>query len=343
MKPGSRVSFASIVVLAVMCLPASAEVLNGTPAGPADPTAAVDAWIACRSKPDTGGSCAALRARAIEILREDLANLGLSRAPEDRALLTQALRGPEPELRAGAALAIGMRVPLPAEIPALLGALNDAVPAVRQSVGHALRASEDPRAQAALGRISSKGDGPVAETPLAMGALGVSPYGGASYLFFASSPGEGRAEYATADPVSKVVAFYRAKAAKPPMSLDAFATTYPRGAGGPLFQSNRAGGSGMPDAEQMAQAMAMAQQMAKDVQGMSPEQAQRAIARSAAAQQAPLPTERYSNVALYGSPQVIVLEEAKFMGSTRPSRYVVVFEDKTFGTTGIAVHNLTAP
>jgi hypothetical protein len=287
-----------------------------------------------------------LRSRAIEILREDLANLGLSRAPEDRALLTQALRGPEPELRAGAALAIGMRVPLPAEIPALLGAANDAVPAVRQSVWHALRASEDPKAEAALGRISSKGDGLVAETPPAIGALGVPAYGGASYLFFASSPGEGRAEFATADPVSKVVAFYRAKAAKPPMSLDAFSNAYARGAGGPLFQSsqsNRGGGSSMPDAEQMAQAMAMAQQMAKDVQGMSPAEAQRAIARGAAAQQAPLPTERYANVALYGSPQVIVLEESKFMGSTRPSRYVVVFEDKTFGTTGIAVHNVTAP
>jgi len=344
MKHDTPGSFAAIFLLAGISVSATAETLNGTPAGPADATAAVDAWIKCVPKSDLTGPCAALRSRAIEILREDLAYLGLSREPEDRALLTQTLRGPEPELRAAAAYAIGMRVPLATETPALLGAINDAVPAVRENVRRALGASNDPKAQAARERISSKGEGALAEKPLNMGLLGVPAYSGATYLFFASAPKEGRAEFATTDPVSKVVAFYRSKAAKPPMSLDAFSSAYAARTGsGSLFQSNRGGGSNMLDADQMAQAMAMAQQMAKDLEGKSPEEAQRALARGAAAQQAPLPTERYGNMELYGAPQVIVLEESKFMDATRPSRYLVVFEDKVFGTTGIAVHYVITP
>ncbi|HEU0202153.1 MAG TPA: HEAT repeat domain-containing protein, partial [Burkholderiaceae bacterium] len=251
--------------------------------------------------------------------------------------------GPEPELRAAAAYAIGMRVPLAAETPALLNAVNDAVPAVRESVRRALRASSDPKAQAALERISSKGEGELAETPLSMSTLGVPAYGGAAYAFFASAPGEGRAEFVTADPVSKVVAFYKSKAVKPPLSLDAFSSAYAARAGGSLFSSNRDGSSTMPGADQMAQAMAMAQQMAQELEGKSPEEMQRALAQGAAAQQAPSAAERYGNDELYGAPQVIVLQESKFMGATRPSRYLVVFEDKVFGTTGIAVHYVIAP
>lgn len=348
MKPDARGSFAAFVLLAGISIPATADTLNGRPAGPADPTAAVDAWIKCMPKSDSKGPCAALRSRAIQILSEDLSYLGLSRKPEDRALLTQALRSPEPELRAAAAYAIGMRVPLETEVPALLGAINDAVPVVREKVWLALRASNDPRAQAALERISSKGEGTLAETPLTMAMLGVPAYSGSTYLFFASAPKERRAEFATADPVSKVVAFYRSKTAKAPMSLDAFSSAYAARSGSvPSFQSNRGSGSSMPDADQMAQAMAMAQQMAKEMaketEGKSPEEAQRALARGAAAQQAPLPTERYGNAELYGAPQVIVLDEAKFMGATRPLHYLVVFEDKVFGTTGIAVHYVITP
>jgi hypothetical protein len=90
----------------------------------------------------------------------------------------------------------------------------------------------------------------------------------------------------------------------------------------------------------MAQAMAMAQQMAQDMAGKSPEEARRAMTEGAAAAGAPLPVARYENSDLYGAARVVVLSEAVFVGTTRPSLYLVIFEDKALGKTGIAVHSV---
>jgi hypothetical protein len=93
----------------------------------------------------------------------------------------------------------------------------------------------------------------------------------------------------------------------------------------------------------MAQAMAMAQQLARDMQGKTPEEAQKALIAGGAAASAPLPIARYEKADVYGSPRVIVLREAVFLGAARPSLYLVIFEDKTLGKTGIAVHSVAAP
>jgi hypothetical protein len=211
---------------------------------------------------------------------------------------------------------------------------------VRKKVSRAIQFSSDPKARATLERLRPAGESPVPETPTDMAALGVRPYAGAVYLYFSSAPEEGRVEFSTGDAPAKVVDFYKSAARKPPLAFGEFERAYAAGPT-PMQRLSRAGSeSGQVTAEQMAQAMAMAQQMAQDMAGKSPEEARRAMTEGAAAAGAPLPVARYENSDLYGAARVVVLSEAVFVGTTRPSLYLVIFEDKALGKTGIAVHSV---
>ena len=324
---------------------ALAESFGGTPVGPANPNEAVSALAKCVGKAESDEACRVLRNRVLRILRDDIILLGASRRPADRALLVKMLRRPEVQLRAAAADAFGIGSPAKDEVGPLVEALNDPVPLVRRKVGRAIRNLSDPRALAAAERMLPASEQVVPDAPIDMAALGVRAYPGAAYIFFSSSSDEGRVEFSTSDAPAKVVDFYKAAAKKGPMAIEEFGRVY---AAGPSPASALRGvvpSSGQPTAEQMAKMMEMAQQvaqqMARDTQGKSPEEAQRAIAQGAAAAHTPLPVERYSKVDFYGAPRVVVVGESQFMGASRPSLYLVIFEDKALGKTGIAVHSVT--
>jgi hypothetical protein len=287
------------------------------------------------------------------MLADDLRDLGT--APNRRyvsSLVTE-LKAGEPELRAAAADGLGMAGPTEAETPALLTALNDPVPVVRAAAGTALSMSKDAATAAAMERCVKPRD-PTSlrpQKPPDASWLGARTYPGASYSFASSAPSELRWEYFTAEPAAKVVAFYKPGAKKGPLAAAELREAYSGKSALDQLKDDAvsakgdSGDSGMPSAEAMAMAMAMAQKMTeqlqKDMAGKSPEEMQKAITQGAAAQGTPLPIDKYENAEMFGSPRFLVLEEATYLGSVRPLTYVVVYEDKAFRKTGIAI--LKAP
>ena len=345
---------AGLAALALQATAPRAESLGGSPAGPADRKALLEAYAACLKKPAAG--CPAIRSRAVAILADDLRELGT--APNRRYVssLVAELKAGEPELRAAAADGLGMAGPTAAETPALLAALNDPVPVVRAAAGTALSMSKDASTAAAIERCVKPRDPTSLRPQKAPDAtwLGARTYPGASYSFASSAPSELRWEYFTREPAAKVVAFYKAGAKKGPLAAAELREAYSGksvmdqlkdDAASAGSDSGGSGDSGMPSAEAMAKAMAMAQKMTeqlqKDMAGKSPEEMQKAITQGAAAQGTPLPIDKYENVEVFGSPRFLVLEEATYLGSVRPLTYVVVYDDKAFGKTGIAI--LKAP
>jgi hypothetical protein len=346
---------AGLALLALSAAAARAESLTGTPAGPADRKGALEAYAACVTKP-AGPNCPAIRSRVVVMIVEDLRKLAT--APNRRfvSLFLAGLKAREPELRAAAADALAMAGPTAAETPALLVALNDPVPAVREAAAGALSLNKDPASAVAMERyVRSKSPtslrpqkGPDATW------LGARPYPGTTYSFASSDSSALRWEYLTPEPAAKVVAFYKASAKKGPLAAAELRAAYSgksaldqlkEDAESAGSDSGKSDDSGMPSAEAMAKAMAMAQKMSeqlqKDTAGKSPEEAQKAMMKGAAAQGTPLPIDKYENAEAFGSPRFLVLEEATYLGSVRPLTYVVVYEDKAFGKTGIAI--LKAP
>ena len=318
-----------------------AESLNGTPAGPADPNEAIAAWGKCAGKAQSDDTCRALRYRVLQIVSEDIFTLAASERPQDHALVVGMLQRPELELRLAAADALGMRGAAPGDVPALIEALNDSVPLMRKKVGRAIPTSAGATARAVVERLVPASDSRVPDTPTDVSKLGVRPYAGASYNYFSSAPDEGRAEFMTGDPPAKVIDFYKAAAKKPPMALAEFGRVYGATAK-PMQDLSSMSRSGQLTPELMAQMTEMAQQMAREMEGKSPEEIQRAMTEGATAVGTKLPIERYSDTGTYGAARVVVLNEVVHMGATRPSLYLVVFEDVALGKTGIAVHFIPA-
>jgi hypothetical protein len=323
----------SLVVLALATSVLLAGVLGGDPAGPADRDEALKAYAACVGKAGDP-ACRALRSRVVAMLVEDLRDLAT--APDRRymSLLVAELKVREPELRAAAADAIGIAGATAAEAPALLAALNDPVPAVREGAAASLALASDPIGEAAVERYVRIGNSKsmVPQTaPVAQG-LEVPLYPNAKYHFGTSGPSDQRFEFSTSDSSAKVVAFYKAKAKKGPLTAAELQEAY----------SSKSMMDAMKDKELTADdaiemAMKMSEQMMKDMEGKSPEEMGKAVTAGAAAQGTPLPIERFERIASYGAPQFLVLEEATYLGTVRPLRYVVVYEDKVFGKTGFAV------
>jgi len=340
----ARACGAVVVFLMGHAAPGLAESLGGDPAGPASFKDAVAALARCGKKVDSDAVCRAIRYRVLDVVAEDIVTLGASQRPGDRALLAKMLRRPEVRLRAAAADAFGISGPATDEVGLLVEALNDPVPLVRRKVGRAIRNVYAPRAQAAAERMLPASERVAPDAPIEMAALGVRAYPGAAYNFFSSSVDEGRVEFWTSDAPAKVVDFYKAAAKKAPMAIEEFGRAYAGGASPASGLQSVMPSSGQPSAEQMAKMMEMAQQMSqqmmRDMQGKSPEEAQRAITQGATAAHAPLPVERYSKTDSYGAPRVVVLGESTFMGANHPSLYLVIFEDKALGKTGIAVHSV---
>ncbi len=274
-----------------------------------------------------------LRKEGVAILAADLTALGSAVDRSSLPLLITILERGEPELRAAAVHAVGMIGPTPAEAPALVKALNDPMPAVRDGALLVLDRYKDPRTQLLVLRARSgarEGARPESDNfnpTVAPDAakLGTPIYPGATFLAYASDLGIGRVSFSSPDPVQKVVDFYAAAAAsRPPVNAEEFTRLYfggsasdPTGAGAANAQLNvwlkQAMAAGMPQAEMEAEYKQRVQRM-----------------RS-------LPLARYAEATLYGAPAFIATEVAAAEGTTRALRYVAVFQDHALGRTGFEV------
>ena len=270
---------------------------------------------------------------AIKILEEDLMEMGSSADRSSLPLLETVLRRGEPELRAAAAHAIGMIGPTRAELPMLVEALNDPAPTVRDAVAHALDQIDDPSGRLLVRRMRSSGserqrsraEGLKPTVLPDASTLGMPVYSGATFLAFASDVGAGRVTFSTSDPIEKVLQFYQKAAGRSALSGEEFSRVYLGASRGDPSGSERLGSeteawikdamkSGRPSAE------------------MEKEMTRRA------AQLGDLPLVRYADAEVYKSPVFIGFDAPAPDGTPVRGRYVVVFEDRSLGRTGFALH-----
>jgi len=297
----------------------------GTSTQDEDKAKTVKAFVQyCQGQTKSSPECEKIRKEAVSILKEDLLTLGSSADKSKSPLLVNVLRSNEAELRAAAADALGMIRPTPAEVPALMKALNDSVPLVRQSVRAALQSKTEPSPAAdILIRKANKDKRKDMEPdPIPQeGRLGVTVYSGATYLYYASDLAAGRIAFATSDSVEKVLNFYSAQAKGPSMTADQFNKAY----------KEKPTGSA-----QQEMGKAMMERMMKAVQeGKNPQELQAEMLKGFTTE---LPTREYSDRELYGSPVFLVLEESDLGGMKRPVRFVAVFQDRGLNQTGFVLH-----
>ncbi len=279
---------------------------------------------------------------AIPVLVQDLLELGGTADRRHLPTLAKVLRSPHAQLRSAAADAIGMIGATPAESAALVAALNDAVPAVREKAARALRPlRREPGIEALLQRASQArdegrpGSGARRETLAPdpapdQASLGTALFPGATFLHFASDVAQGRAAFATAEPPQKVAAFYAALGRRPAVD-------------GPEFSRLYFGGSSRdPSGAERLQAELESWVKQAIQQGRPPAQMEAEMNR-VAARQRDLPLVRYADAGLFGSPTFVALDASEAGGQAHVARYVVVFEDKALGKTGFVIHVARQP
>ncbi|KAB2963631.1 MAG: hypothetical protein F9K18_08315 [Thermoanaerobaculia bacterium] len=171
------------------------------------------------------------------------------------------------------------------------------------------------------------------DSPPAAGAMGVPMPTDAVYLYFASAPDTGRYAWWTAQSPANVMAALRAKATKGPLTPEQFRAQAEEATAAPDLEEGE-----MPSADDMARAMAMAEQMMKALegaQGKSPEDQAAAMQRAAggmAAFDADL-AGNYEDAELFGDARLFVVPVA---GSG--DAVVAVYRDLAVGGTGLTVH-----
>jgi hypothetical protein len=275
-------------------------------------------------------SYARLRRDAIRILQDDMRRLAETGDEKYLPQLAKSLRSDEPELRTAAADTIGRIGPTSAEIPALSGALNDPVQAVRSASLHALEvAPKQGSVPLLIGRAldefrpvsAAKGLQP--EEPPDAHLLGVPVNPNSTFLYFASNAAEGRAAYKTLDSLKQVVSFYQPKGQRGPLTSGEFGREYL----GPLVLDRAAAQRLIDQAQAALSGPAAAPTPSADLPAVSAE-----------TQMLQYLVLRYSEEKFYGSPAYIVIEERSSGDTKKPTRFVVVFEDRASNTTGFVIH-----
>ncbi len=270
---------------------------------------------------------------AIEILEADLMAVGSSANRAYLPHLLKILQKGEPRLRAAASQAIGMVKPSPAEVPALVEALNDPIREVRDGALTALgQVRNDVRTRLLIRRMQAS-----ERTGSRTGArfepdpvpdperLGVAIYPGARFLYGASDLGFGRAAFTSQDPLPKVLDFYTSKAGRPAMTGEDFTRTY------------LGGSSADPTGAQRISADLEAWFKQATASGKSESEIRAGIERRTARVEN-LPLVRYADQQLYGSPSFVAIEETGSADSRKVVRFVAIFQDLALGRTGFEVH-----
>jgi hypothetical protein len=300
--------------------------------------AAAQMQAACADRASAG--CVAAVAAAADLAGAELQKLAQRSEVDVRPLAVKAAGSAAAPLRAAAAAALGVPFATAAETPLLAELADDPVPAVRAAALHALRSSNDPRGQLLARRAEAFGsvpaaerEGESAEAPVTAAAVGVPLPADTVYLHFASQPSAGRYGYWTAQAPAAVLAALRGKGKGPWTTAEFRAQAQP-----PSFAEG-----GMPSADQMAQAMAMAEQMMKAMEsaaGDTPEEQAAAMQRAAggmAAFDAGL-ADSYEDAELFAEPRLLVVPVA---GSA--DAVVAVYRDLAVGGTGVTVHRTALP
>ncbi len=273
------------------------------------------------------------RAAAIDILEADLMEMGSSADRSGLPLLETVLRRGEPELRAAAAHAIGMIGPTRTELPMLVEASNDPVPTVRDAVAHALDQIDDPSGRLLVRRMLTSGserqrsraEGLKPTVLPDASSLGIPVYPGATFLAFASDVGAGRVTFSTPDPIEKVLQFYQKAAGRSALSGEEFSRAYLGASPGDPSGQQRL----EKETEVWARTVLQSGRPRAELEaGM--------IARMA--QLRDLPLVRYADAEIYKSPVFIGFDAPAPDGTPVHSRYAVVFEDRSLGRTGFALH-----
>ncbi|MBZ4418522.1 HEAT repeat domain-containing protein [Myxococcus sp. RHSTA-1-4] len=267
----------------------------------------------------------------------ELLRIAESGKPEYKPLARTAAALPYPSLKAAAAAALGNLQPDAADTPLLTELLNHPVPKVRHAALRALGASYDEKASPLMERAQGdQGEGSTPDTAPTEKTLQVPLPPGASYLYFASTPAQGRADFTTSESLDKVGAFYSGRFGAG-LTLKQFEKQFARGDEG----------SEQPDEQQIAEFMKLQQEaneamMAAMKAGKSPEEAAAEMQRRFMAL-APFDTgsfmAAFDRPELFGSVRVFVAEKAPRSG--KPVRLCVVYKDLALGKTGISV--LTPP
>jgi hypothetical protein len=331
----TRTCLATIAVLAAIGGAARADE-RLVPVDPdADLTPAVQSACAAPASPACAQALDYLTARATAALLV----LAERNDPQAAALARLAADSADAGLRTAAAAALATPFVAPEDTPLLAELADDPVPAVRAAALRSLASSQDPRAQLVSRRaraFDDPGASAASDTPdaaVAAAKLGVPLPADATYLYFASAPATGRYSYWTAQAPANVIAALRAKAKKGPLTTAEFRAQAEEATASPDLEEGE-----MPSADDMARAMAMAEQMMKAMeggQGGSPEDqaaaAQRAVGGMATFN-ADL-ADDYEEAELFGDARLFVVPVA---GSS--DAVVAVYRDLAVGGTGVTVH-----
>ncbi|HSM50644.1 MAG TPA: HEAT repeat domain-containing protein [Thermoanaerobaculia bacterium] len=329
------------VLSLLAALPAAGSARFVPVPGP-EPRAWVEEACAKPSDPDCRKALSALAREVAAALLEASRIAGADVAPLARAAADAA----DPILRAAAATALGTPFADPASTPVLAELADDPVPAVRAAALHALSGSQDPRAQQLVQRLRAVDSGAderseTAEAAPPASKMGVPLPANAVFLHFGSTPAEGRYAWFTSDAPAKVLAALAAKGRGP---LTAAEFREQTGAEEMEEMGDLDDGE-MPSAEQMAQAMAMAERMmgamasAAEAGGSQEEQVT-AIARAATGLAAMNPelADEYEDAELFGDPRFVIVPLAG-----GGEAVAVVYVDRVLGGTGITVHRAALP
>jgi hypothetical protein len=154
--------------------------------------------------------------------------------------------------------------------------------------------------------------------------LGSPIYPNATFLHFASNVAEGRAAFSSADSLDKVVSFYQSKSQRGALTADAFGREYL----GSLVLS--------PAAVQQFADQSRAALSGGDMSSVSATPANSNL--SPDTQMLQYFVLRYSDDKLYGSSAYVVSEETATGDQKRPTKFVVIFQDRSLRATGFIIH-----
>ncbi|QSQ26420.1 HEAT repeat domain-containing protein [Pyxidicoccus parkwayensis] len=300
------------------------------PTGPsAGDTAALEA--AC-AKPNTK-ECTAAQEGYAAFSEYPLLRAAESGDPKYKPLARTAAALPFPGLQAAAAAALGNLEPDAKDTQLLTELLNHPVPKVRHAALRALGGSSDEKARPLLDRArDDQGESTSPDTVPTEKSLGVPLPPGASYLYFASAPAQGRADFVTGESLDKVSAFYAGRFGTG-LTLKQFEKKE-------LARQEKEGMQmDAKQVEQMQKLQQEAQQamMAAMQAGKSPQEAAAEMQRRFA-EFAPFDVEglmsAFDRPEQLDSVRVFVAEKAARTG--KPVRLAVVYKDLALGKTGVS-------
>lgn len=282
----------------------------------------------CRTKPIKQAECDKVKKNAIDLLKEDLRNLGSSANQTYLPTLFTIFKSDEPELRIAAADAVGMIGPPESSFAHLTVLANDPVPDVRKAASQMLQHGKgETLALLARRTATSERSGRTPETPPDPNKYGMPVAPDSTYLFFASDVTQGRLSYVTKKEMKDSLAFYKQKAKKGPLELAAFNELYDNA----LADEQNA----REQAQQEAAAGLMSQEMPTDPSKMDAYLKQMEQAQSAMVAQNQFMLDELYPPDVFVSPKVYILEERKIGQRNYPTKYVVLYEDQALKRPGV--------